>query len=57
MLREGTAAYLNALSSDVSFDLTTSEVEALIEGAVAGGDAKSVAKTLAGYNHQACPLN
>ena len=57
LLREAAASYLNAASSGVSFDLTMEEVEALVRAAVESGDPKSQTKTLAGYNHQACPFD
>ena len=57
LLREAAASYLNAASTGVNFDLTTAEVEALVRAAVEGGDIKTPTKTLAGFNHQACPFD
>ena len=57
LVREAAAAYLNAVSSDVSFDLTAVEVESIFRGGLDGGDEKSATKTLAGFNHQVCPLD
>lgn len=57
LVREAAAAYLNAVSSDVSFDLTAAEVESIFRGGLDGGDEKSATKTLAGFNHQVCPLD
>ena len=57
LVRESAAAYLNSASSDVSFDLTTAEVETIFRGALNGGDHKSATMTLAGFNRQVCPLD
>ena len=57
LLREAAASYLNAASSEVNFDLTTEEVVALVRAAVDGGDVQNSTKTLAGFNHQACPFD
>jgi hypothetical protein len=57
LLREAAASYLNAASSAVNFDLTTEEVEAVVRSVVEGGDLKTATKTLAGFNHQACPFD
>ena len=57
LLREAAASYLNAASSEVNFDLTTEEVEALVRNALEGDDLKNPTKTLAGFNHQACPFD
>ncbi|MCL7982577.1 MAG: hypothetical protein M8862_08645 [marine benthic group bacterium] len=57
LVREAAAAYLNAASPDVSFDLTTAEVETLFRGALDGGKQDPATKTLAGFNHQVCPLD
>ena len=57
LLREAAAALLNAASAGVSFDLTMDEVEELVRAAVESGDLKNPTKTLAGFNHQACPFD
>lgn len=57
LLREAAASYLNAASGEVNFDLTAEEIEALVRSAVDSGDPGDPTKTLAGFNHQACPFD
>jgi hypothetical protein len=57
LVREAAAAYLNSVSSDVSFDLTASEVKTIFGGGLDGGNENLATKTLAGFNHQVCPLD
>jgi hypothetical protein len=57
LVREAAAAYLNAMSPEVSFDLTAAELETIFRGALDSGDHHPATKTLAGFNHQVCPLD
>jgi hypothetical protein len=57
LLRHGAAAYLNAASTGVDYDLTTAEVVELVNDAIASGDYESAKDVLEGFNEQGCPLN
>jgi hypothetical protein len=59
LLRHAVAALLNAAHPDVDYDMTTAEVIALVQTALASGDREDIlaAKdTLAGLNEEGCPL-
>lgn len=58
--RHAVAALLDAASGDVDYDLTTSEVIALVNAAYASGDATTIEalkNRLDALNNQGCPLN
>jgi hypothetical protein len=57
LVREAAAAYLNSVSSEVSFDLTATEVQTIFRGGLDGGNEIVATRTLAGFNHQVCPLD
>jgi hypothetical protein len=60
LLRAGVAALLNAASPDVAYSLTTAQVIAQVNGALASGDRAtilSVASLLDTANNAGCPIN
>jgi hypothetical protein len=59
LLRAGVAALLNAANSSIDYPLTTAQVIALVNAALAGSssDMLTLATTLDGYNNLVCPLN
>jgi len=57
LLRETTAAMLNAEASGVNYDLSPKQVAAQYTTAIAGGDIKGTTDTFAQYNSQVCPLD
>jgi hypothetical protein len=59
LLRAGVAALLNAASPSVDYPLTTAQVIALVNAALAGSssDMLTLASTLDGYNNLGCPLH
>jgi len=60
LLRAAAAAYLNSLSTCVQFELSTGELVAEVNAALAGCDANAIiteATRLDGFNNAGCPLN
>lgn len=57
LLRETTAAMLNATASGVNYDLSPEQVAEQYTTAIAGGDIKGTTDTFAQYNSQVCPLD
>lgn len=55
--RHAVAALLNASSSGVSYDYSTSEVVGIVQDAYASGNWKSAKNLLESANEQGCPLN
>jgi hypothetical protein len=57
--RHATAALLNsAATGSVSFDMTSAQVIAAVQAALAdGGDIEGTKNILAGFNEQGCPLS
>lgn len=56
LARHAAAALLNAANSNVSADLETSEVIAMVQAAIASGDYETTKNVLANFNEQGCPL-
>lgn len=57
LARAGTAALLNAASSDVAYAFTVEQVKTKVQGAIDNGTEKDVAETLDEANNAVCPLN
>ncbi len=57
LARHGVAALLNALSGDVDYSYTVSEVKALVKGAIDSGNYERAKNALASENEVGCPLN
>jgi hypothetical protein len=59
LLRAGVAALLNAANPSVDYPLTTAQVIAMVNAALAGtsSDMLALATTLDGYNNLGCPLS
>ena len=57
LLRETTAAMLNAEASGVHYDLSPEQVAEQYMTAIAGGDIQGTTSTFAQYNSQTCPLD
>ena len=55
--RHAVAALLNGASDGVSYDMTSAQVIAAFNAAVAGGDIEGTKNMLAGFNEQGCKLN
>jgi hypothetical protein len=59
LLRQAVAALLNSAHPDVDFSLTTAEVIAAVDAALASGDRDTIlelAEELAAANEAGCPL-
>ena len=56
LARHAAAALLNSVSSDVNYDLSSAEVIAIVQGAMATGNYESAKNRLAAFNEQGCPL-
>lgn len=54
--RHAVAAYLNALSGGVEYDLSTEQIVEMFNAASSGGDEESTKDTFEEYNEQECPL-
>lgn len=57
LIRHAIAALLNAVSPDVSYDLSVSEVKSKFNAAISGGDIEGTKNEFEGFNEQGCPLN
>jgi hypothetical protein len=57
LIRHATAALLNASNTDVSYDLSESEVISQFNDAVSGGDIEATKNEFESFNEQGCPLN
>ena len=55
--RHAVAAYLNALNSDVNYDMTTSAVVSGFQYSFDNNDYGDVIENLVNFNEQGCPLN
>ncbi len=57
LMRHAVAALLNAANPDVNYDLSTAQVIAAFNAAIAGGDIEGTKDEFADFNEQGCPLN
>jgi hypothetical protein len=57
LARHATAALLNASNAGVQYDLTSTQIIAMVKAALApGGDIEATKNKLAAFNEQGCPL-
>jgi hypothetical protein len=57
LLRHAAAAYLNAASTGVDFDLSTSDVVSMTNAAILSGDYETTKDEFEELNEQGCPLS
>lgn len=55
--RHSTAAYLNAITSDVSYDLSADQIIDNLQQSVDSSDFGTLIEALVNFNEQGCPLN
>lgn len=55
--RHSTAAYLNSMTTGVSYDLSSDEVISNLQSSVDNGDFGDLIEALVNFNEQGCPLN
>lgn len=55
--RHSTAAYLNSVTSGVSYDLNTDQVISNLQTSIDNNDFGSLIEALVNFNEQGCPLN
>ena len=55
--RHSTAAYLNAMTQDVSYDLTSDQIINNLQQSIDDNDFGTLIEALVNFNEQGCPLN
>ena len=55
--RHSTAAYLNAMTADVSYDLSSDQIIDNLQQSIDNNDFGSLIEALVNFNEQGCPLN
>ena len=55
--RHSTSAYLNSMTQDVSYDLTSAQIISNLQQSIDGIDFGTLIEALVNFNEQGCPLN